>query len=118
MCNFFCEILEFVFGEESFCGGVMGGVLGGVEMDVWGDFGVFGFDEVDYLVFGVVGEGVVEGFGVDGFEVGEVVLVVEGFVELGGCVSGIGCERGGWSDVLVEFFFEFVFFLFRYFCIF
>lgn len=104
--NLLREIPEFALGEESSCGGVTGGAPGGVETDAWGDFGVFGFDEVDHLVFGVAGEGVAEGFGVDGFEVGEVALVVEGFAELGGCVSGIGRERGGRSDVPVELPFE------------
>ena len=45
-------------------------------------------DEDDALFFGEL-EGVFQGFFVDGFPVGEVALVVEGFAQLG-LVSGVG----------------------------
>ena len=52
------------------------------QLDVCGLLGVFAFGEGDDAFFPEELEGVFEGFFVDGFEVGEVALVVERLSEL------------------------------------
>ena len=54
----------------------------GRELDSGGDSRVAGFGDGDYAFLEESLVGVFEGFFVDGFEVGEVALVVEGFSEL------------------------------------
>lgn len=68
-------------------GGITRCAPGWVEADARWDLRVFGFEEVDHLVFGVPGVGIAERFRVDGFEVGQVTLMVQSFTELQGKVS-------------------------------
>lgn len=77
------EIPELSFGEEGTGCRIAGGSPGGTKLDPRRNLGVFGFDDVDELVFLEAKIRVFEGFLVDGLEIGEVALMVESFTKLG-----------------------------------